>query len=588
MNARMKTLQAFVVAALLLGLAACPPGEAADAGQVDAGPPVLAEKEPNNGPESALVLERTAIVEANLAADPKAPDEDWFVLKAALPRTVALTATCPPGADVALEVMDEARNVLASVNNGGPGQPERLPDLDVSGKALVRVVGLKKGAGGAYTLTAVFSERVPGFELEPNDRRVDATSVPLGQAVSAYLGHANDVDWFRYELPAQGGDDAGGPPAPDAGSAPKPGEAPRPADAGAAPPAPEPRLALRVDLSAVDGVSYDVQVLTEAEAVLFSAKSRLGGGLSLRNVGVRANDRVLYVVVKSNLTGAGKDAKRGSSADTYYTLTVAPEEAGASAELEPNDEPGKATELPANGYREGFISPKGDVDYFKLTTGGPSIARLRLTGVEKVDLVLSVVTAPDGKPEETLLKVNEGGVKEPEQLNNVRCDGSCLIKVEAAARKVDGKWVKEDENGDQSYRLSTTVVPDDGSEEREPNNDAEHATPLSFGAPMRGTIYPKKDVDYFKLDLSARQVKTPLSATLLGILKVDVGLYLHRVEADGKLTLVQTSDGAKGEKPETVRFAAEPGVYVFEVRDTKNREANFQDSYQLTVDESGE
>jgi hypothetical protein len=27
---------------------------------------------------------------------------------------------------------------------------------------------------------------------------------------------------------------------------------------------------------------------------------------------------------------------------------------------------------------------------------------------------------------------------------------------------------------------------------------------------------------------------------------------------------------------------------VLEVRDTKNREANFQDSYQLTVDEGGE
>jgi hypothetical protein len=27
---------------------------------------------------------------------------------------------------------------------------------------------------------------------------------------------------------------------------------------------------------------------------------------------------------------------------------------------------------------------------------------------------------------------------------------------------------------------------------------------------------------------------------------------------------------------------------LLEVRDTKNREANFQDSYQLTVDEGGE
>ena len=62
----------------------------------------------------------------------------------------------------------------------------------------------------------------------------------------------------------------------------------------------------------------------------------------------------------------------------------------------------------------------------------------------------------------------------------------------------------------------------------------------------------------------------------------------HRVESDGKLTLVQTSDSAKGDKAETIRYSAEPGLYVLEVRDTKNREANFQDSYQLTVDEGGE
>ena len=62
----------------------------------------------------------------------------------------------------------------------------------------------------------------------------------------------------------------------------------------------------------------------------------------------------------------------------------------------------------------------------------------------------------------------------------------------------------------------------------------------------------------------------------------------HRVEEDGKLTLVQTSDSAKGDRPETVRYAAEPGLYLLEVRDAKNREANFQDSYQLSVDEGEE
>jgi hypothetical protein len=303
---------------------------------------------------------------------------------------------------------------------------------------------------------------------------------------------------------------------------------------------------------------------------------------------VRAADKVIYVAVRSALIGAGKDAKKGLNADVSYTLTVAPEDASGSAEFEPNDELGRATDIPPNSYRDGFISPKGDVDTFRLVTDGPSIAKLTVSGVDKVDLQLSIVQPVEGKADEVVLKVNEGVAREPEQLNNVACNGVCFIRVEAVAKKVDGKWVREDENGDQSYRLNAVVVPDDGTEEKEPNNAASTASPVAFGKSIRGTVYPKKDVDYFAIDLREKPVKTALNATVLGILKVDVGLYLHRVESDGKLTLVQTSDSAKGDKAETIRYSAEPGLYVLEVRDTKNREANFQDSYQLTVDEGGE
>ncbi|MFT3707902.1 MAG: ABC transporter substrate-binding protein [Archangium sp.] len=571
----------------LLGLAACDKcggANTVDAGAVDAGPPVLTEKEPNDSAQNALSIDRSSIVEANLGADPAKLDVDWYALKASLPRTVDLSATCPNCADISLEVVDETGGVLATVNQGGVGATERMPNLDVSSRTFVRVVALKKGVGGAYTLTAKFAERLPGYELEPNERKVDASPVALGQAISGIIGSPNDVDFYRFELPSE---DGAPPPLEelDAGAVEDAGVATGSADAG---PIVEKRLALRIDMSAVEGVSFDLQVLTEAEAVLFQAKSKENGPLSLRNVGVRASDRVIYVAVRSATVGSGKDAKKGSNADVSYTLTVAPEDNGGSAEYEPNDELGRATDLPANSYRDGFISPKGDVDTYRVITDGPSIAKFQLSGVDKVDLVLSVVQPVEGKADEVVLKVNEGGSREPEQLNNVQCNGACFVRVEAAAKKVDGKWVKEDENGDQSYRLNAIVVPDDGTEEREPNNTPQTATPVFFGKSIRGTVFPKKDVDYFSIDLREKPVKTAINATALGVLKVDIGLYLHRVESDGKLTLVQTADGAKGDKAENIRFAAEPGLYVLEVRDSKNREANFQDSYQLTVEEGGE
>jgi hypothetical protein len=72
------------------------------------------------------------------------------------------------------------------------------------------------------------------------------------------------------------------------------------------------------------------------------------------------------------------------------------------------------------------------------------------------------------------------------------------------------------------------------------------------------------------------------------VLKVDVALFLHRLEADGTLTLVQSSDRAKGDKPEVIRHAAEPGVYLLEVRDSRQRESNFQDGYVLRLEEGQE
>ncbi|MFL5319498.1 MAG: ABC transporter substrate-binding protein [Myxococcaceae bacterium] len=574
-----------VLTALLL---ACPSkkNEGVDAGPVDAGPRQLSEAEPNDQPEKALQLSDNSVVSASLGSDPSKPDEDWYLLTAQQPKTVRLQVSGIPGADMAVDFYDQDRNRMATVNSAGVGQGEGFPNLSVRNKTYVKVYSTKKGAGGAYTLSAFYEEALAGFELEPNDRAVDATPVALGIGVTGYVGHVEDQDWYRYELPGANLDaglqapvvtEDGG--VPDASAAPAPVE-----DAGMTE---VPKIPLRIDLSGVDGVRYDLSVVSAAEAPLFTIKGKDGEGLQLRNVGVRATDQIFYVVVKSAWNGTGKDAKRSFNADKSYTLTVAQEEAGANAETEPNDDRAHASQLPNNGFREGFLSPKGDQDYFVLRADQPTLARVQLTGVERLDLQLTMVgELPDGgEADVELLKANEGGVKEPEMLNNVFCSGECFFKVDGARKKVDGKWVADYENAEMPYRLSVVTLPDNGSEEREPNNTPDRATPIALGKAVRGTVYPKKDTDLYVLDLSARPVKTSLKATLLGILKVDVGLYLHQLGEDGKLSLVQTADRAKGDKPETIAFSAEPGVYVFEVRDSKNRESNFQDSYQLVVEE---
>jgi hypothetical protein len=603
-----------VLSLLLLATACSRKDEAPPPPAQDAGPAQRAEVEPNDRPEQSMALGESTDVTASLASTPAKPDEDWYLLFGDRPRTADVTVSGIPGTVVLLEVYDETRTRLAAVSAEGEGQPARFPNLSVRGKLLLRVSAARKGGGGAYTLSVRYGEPKPGMEVEPNDRHADATELqPQNDVwtIQGLYGSPGDEDHFRIVLdtmadagPAEANTPDGGPAAtavavPDAGPPPTVAEGfptqPPPlgsarAEVDAGTIAPEaPRTALRIEVSAVPGVRPEVQVLSEAEASLFTARGTEGQPLSQRNVAIRATDRVIDVVLKSAWTGTGKDAKRGFDPEHPYTLSISREAAGANAEYEPNDDLAHATPLPLDGYREGFLTPKTDVDYYVVRPAQPSLVRFELSGVEKLDLVLSVVE-PGAKPgtEKVLQRSNDGAVKEPERLNSVACAKECFVKVEGALRKVDGKWVREFENPDQPYRLTARAIPDDGSEEREPNDTADQASPLALGRPIRGTVYPKKDVDYFRLDLSDRPVKTAIKATLTGILKVDVALFLYQQNDDGSLSLVQTSDRGKGDASEVIRYAAEPGVYLFKVQDSKNRESNFQDSYQLTVEEDAQ
>src|SRR5216683_2747254 len=490
----------------LCTLVACPSHKGSpDGGPIDAGPAQLSEHEPNDRPEDALVITESAVVRARLDANPAKPDEDWYALAPAAPRVVDLSLSAIPGVDVAFEIYDDtARNRLLLVNSQGEGKPERLPNLGVRSKLYVKVYSAKKGAGGSYTLTVLFSEPKAGFESEPNDRAADANPIALGQSISGTIGHPADEDWFRYELTnlATGAADASvetgrlSAPNLDASSGPaqlRAGDAGSLAagDGGYGPPG----TALRIELSAVEGVRYELQVLSAAEAPLFQVRGKENEGLSVRNVGVRSTDQFVYVAVKSTWIGTGKEARRGYNPDKPYTLNVSVEEAGANAE--------------------------------------PVLARFHLSGVDKLDLMLSVVAPNEKGGEKVLLRANDGAVKEPEILNSVYCAGQCWVKVEGALRKIDGKWVKDYENSEQPYRLTVSSVADTGAEEREPNNTLAQATPIQLNRPIRGTVHPKKDVDFFRLDLSNRPVRVPIRATATGLLKVHLGLYLHRMNEEG-------------------------------------------------------
>ncbi|MFP2957637.1 hypothetical protein ACLEPN_07340 [Myxococcus sp. 1LA] len=217
--------------------------ETPDAGPVETGPAALTEKEPNDRPEQALDITRNSTVSAELTAQPNKADEDWYRLAPGAPRIAEVSVSGLPGGDITLEVYDRDRNRLVGVNSEGEGKPERFPNLSVEDERFIRVVPTRKGVGGAYTLEVRMRAPEDGEEREPNDRAVDAVNLPLGQTVTAFLGHAGDEDWYRIELPDPTQPSNAGDAAPSQGGTPEtpspfgdsPSQGTPPQGAGAAP-----------------------------------------------------------------------------------------------------------------------------------------------------------------------------------------------------------------------------------------------------------------------------------------------------------------------------------------------------------------
>jgi hypothetical protein len=573
--------------ALASALAACPKPAVQDAGS--AGPREVQEVEPNDTPDKAMPVEVGTRVIASLTANGPKPDQDWYRI-GPTPMALRIEASAIPGADIDLQLFDQDKNKIATFASNRDGAGVVIPNLTAKVPYFVRVTSAKRGAAGAYTLTVVPSSLPQdGAEVEPNNRAADATPLTLGSPIVGVLGDGTDEDWFRVDLPA--------PPAPSIPAEPSTGtqvsdhasndtgDAGVVADAGssfALANSAQPTRVIDVELTGVEGVRFDVSIMTAAEASLYNARSQQEGeGVQLRNVALRPGDAMFYVVVKS----AWEKNRRTFNPEVPYTLTVKLDSGNGDSELEPNDDAAHATPLAVGAPKRGYLTPKGDVDYYVVHCDQPSLLRAEVSGVDRVDLVLSLVKPPaEGQARETtLLTANDGAIKEGEMLVNVGCHGDVFFKVEGATKKVDGKWVRDYENANDPYRITVTARPDDGTEEREPNNTVEQANPIEVGRPIRGYVHPKKDLDLYRLDLSKQTVKTPLKITATGILKVDIGLYLHRLDGDQRV-LVQSSDRARGDQPEVLHYSAEPGVYIIEVRDSKNRESNFQDPYQLTVE----
>ncbi len=520
---------------------------------------VVSEVEPNEKTGQAMEIKESCTVEATLeeAAKKRVRASDWYKVVTDGRKRVSFELTGIPEEDVRLVFRDADRNELFSVDTGKKGEGESFPNLVVQDACYVKIDGAKGGKGGAYKLTVKLSDPAEGEEVEFNGRYSTANDLALGKSIKGYLSHQRDEDWYLVKLADM-----------PTGSV------------------------LRIELTGVDGVRFQlVAADREERRPLLDAKGTTAGeSIVVRNMGVPAGAEAIYLTVKSAWVPGPKPKKyvRTCNPRATYTLSVSAEAGGDDLEREPNDDAQHALPIADGQKIRGYLSAPNDADWYKIEVERPSILSAKLGALNRVDLTLYVVD-PEKKDKARnfeLVRINDGKVNEPEVLTNCAlAPGENYIKIVGSWKQVDGKWIQDYYNLDETYELTVNLRTDEGREEREPNGSVDKATSIAVGDTMRGTIHPKGDVDSYKLDLSGQDGPATIHIECTGIPKVNISLKLLGPEMDdkGKHQAVASSAKGKGEEKERISKELMPGEYWVVVSGPRYGDSNTKDQYVLTV-----
>lgn len=514
--------------------------------------PLLEEAEPNDDSKSAQPLTAPVRVRGRFAA--AGGDDDWYRLDAAAPTLARVEVSAVPGAAPSIEVYDADRNRLLRTSAAAEGEGVVLPTVTCTGACLFKLSAGKKGAG-PYVLAVTTKPPGPSSEREPNSRHVDAQPVALGGTVDGWLASGDDEDWYLVET--------GGIPADSV---------------------------LSVGLASPATVRAEIALVRQSDQAPLTTwrAADVGQDLRIRNVSAPAAPETgYYLVVKSAWVAVpGAKSRRLSDTKAAYTLEVKAAPAPANLEVEPNDAAVRATPLdPAAPTKLGFISPKGDADWFVITLEKPSIVTAEVTGVDKVDFALAAIdpAKKDLEKDNELAKVDKGALKEGELLTGLALPaGDNWFRVEGAYKKLDDKWVRDYENAAEPYTFSLQIEADDGTLEREPNDVAEKATPVEIGRDYRGHVHPAGDVDLWRLEVAE---PVDVALTVSPTAKLDLRLVVRdagRTDDKGVPAIVGQVDRTKLEAEERLVIPFQPGSYLIEVSD-KAKQSNPRQRYTLSI-----
>jgi hypothetical protein len=377
------------------------------------------EREPNDGADVATPLAVGGSARGRIEPDNEA---DYYRIDVEQAGALAVTLAAVPGVDLTLDIEDAGGAPLARSDRGGVNAAEGVPNLGVTPGRYTAIVRkkpapvkqpAKKGARSkkagaaapeppapgtapAYKISALVAPLGKNAEREPDDDRGTANELVIGETVTGFVGWHQDADVWKLSVEALTA-----------------------------------KNVLELELGPVADAALTVTILDGIGEPIVVRKAPKGAALVIRGLAPvvpQGAPPFHYVIVKADR----------SNPDVAYQLRLTAHPRGTDPELEPNDAPDKAMEIPGERtvISDASWTP-GDVDCYAVPPE-PNARTLDVSVDTPAEADLRLEMYVNGKSIETADKKGKGA---QEKISGaVPAGGRAVICVRGSDASREGKY----------------------------------------------------------------------------------------------------------------------------------------------------
>ncbi|HOV13039.1 MAG TPA: hypothetical protein PK771_02045 [Spirochaetota bacterium] len=254
------------------------------------------------------------------------------------------------------------------------------------------------------------------------------------------------------------------------------------------------------------------------------------------------------------------ESKNGSNEKIPYVINFIKKETSYS-EIEPNNTEKDAIEIKLNQTKEAFISPKSDIDYYKLVFDSEFIYDfyVEIETLSNLDINFIIIEKRSNMIK-TINSEGFGGTEISPYLSSNK--GEYFIKVSGKINASDKKppiyyiSVKE---------LKSTVDDKEYYYEREINDIEAFSTELISNVELVGNIYPEGDIDWYHFSLFKKPISVDLVISETKGVDFIIELY------DNNKNLIKTINNNQKDKGEQTSIKdIETGKYFVKISGNGN------------------